>query len=94
MIASSHPVSYASDRRIASKSRSESSATTERQHAEMVLRCAELLELYTRYQLTVDRVENAVRELSDARQAVQSDVNHLGDDYELKRDAYETAPCL
>jgi hypothetical protein len=70
---------------------SESSATAERQHAEMVLRRTELLELYTRYQLTVDRVENAVRELSDVRRAVQSDGNHLGDDYELKRDAYETA---
>lgn len=69
----------------------ERATTKERDHVEMVRRRDELLEIYTRYQLAADRVENAVRELTDARRAAHSDDAHIDEAYELKRDSYETA---
>jgi hypothetical protein len=45
----------------------------ERDHAEMTRRRDELLEIYTRYQLAADRLENAVRELADVRPSAYPD---------------------
>jgi len=39
----------------------------ERDHAEMTKRSEKLLQIYTRYQLAADRLENAIRELAEAR---------------------------
>jgi hypothetical protein len=44
-------------------------AATERDHAEMTRRRDELVQIYTRYQLAADRLENAIRELAEARRS-------------------------
>ena len=43
--------------------------TKERDHVEMTRRRDELVQTYTRYQLAADRLENAVRELAEARRS-------------------------
>jgi hypothetical protein len=41
----------------------------EREHIEMTKRREELVQIYTRYQLAADRLENAIRELAEARRS-------------------------
>jgi hypothetical protein len=41
----------------------------EREHIEMTKRREELVQIYTRYQLPADRLENAIRELAEARRS-------------------------
>ncbi|MGW1914531.1 hypothetical protein ACWCQS_28320 [Streptomyces sp. NPDC002076] len=69
----------------------ERATAKERDHIEMARRRDELLEIYTSYQLAADRVENAVRELADARRAAHSNGPRFDEAYEIKQDSYETA---
>jgi len=48
---------------------SEQVTAKEREHIEITKRREELVQIYTRYQLAADRLENAIRELAEARRS-------------------------
>jgi hypothetical protein len=49
------------------------SASEDREHRQITERRAALLEVYTRYQLAADRLENAIRDLAGARRLAKSE---------------------
>jgi len=46
------------------------SAKEDREYKEITERRADLLRIYTRYQLAADRLENAIRDLAEVRHAI------------------------
>jgi hypothetical protein len=68
---------------------SEQVTAKEQDHVEMTRRRDELVQIYTRYQLAADRLENAVRELAEARRSGTFD--EAADLHDTKMEAFEAA---